>query len=94
MFSPGPGELAVIGVLAVLLFGGNLPQVAQKLGRAYRDFRKGLSDMQAQINLDDDGPSSSSSSSHYSNDYDDYDPPTAPKFEPPESEPTAEAEEV
>ncbi|MEM9941858.1 MAG: twin-arginine translocase TatA/TatE family subunit, partial [Planctomycetota bacterium] len=29
------GELAVIGVLAVLLFGGRLPEVARSLGATY-----------------------------------------------------------
>ena len=93
MFSPGPGEIAVIGVLAVLLFGKNLPEVMKKLGKTYKEFRRGLSEMQSQINLDDETPSSGSS--YYANeDYDDYDAPSAPKFEPPSSEPTAEAEEV
>lgn len=91
MFSPGPGELAVIGVLAVLLFGKNLPEVAKKLGKTYKEFRRGLSDMQAQMNVDDDV---STSTSYYSNDYDDFEPPTAPSFEPPTSEPTTESEEV
>lgn len=91
MFSPGPGEIAVIGVIAVLMFGKNLPEVAKKLGKSYKQFRKGLADMQAQINLDDDGPSSSSPS-YYSNDYDDYEAPTAPKFDPPTSEPATDSE--
>ena len=90
MFSPGPGEIAVIGVIAVLMFGKNLPDVAKKLGKSYKRFRKGLADMQAQINLDDDVPSSTPS--YYSNDYDDYEAPTAPKFEPPTSEPAADSE--
>lgn len=91
MFNMGPQELVIIGVLAVVLFGKNLPDVAKKLGRTYRDFRKGLSDMQAQFNLDDEPSSSSSrSSSIYNDDYEDYDLPAAPKFEPPSSEPTIE----
>ena len=65
MFSPGPGEIAVIGVIAVLMFGKNLPDVAKKLGKSYKQFRKGLADMQAQINLNDDVPSSTPS--YYSN---------------------------
>ena len=94
MFNMGPQELVIIGGLAVLLFGKNLPDVARKVGKSYTQFRKGLSDMQAQLQLDDDALSMHSPSSRYTDDYDDYDAPTAPKFEPPTSEPTTEAEEV
>lgn len=92
LFNMGPQELVVIGVLAVVLFGKRLPEVARSVGGSYKQFRKGLSDMQAQLQLDDDLPPRSTS--YYADDYDDYEPPTAPKFEPPTSEPTAEAEEV
>lgn len=85
----GYQEILIIGIVAVLLFGKNLPDVMRKLGKSYYDFRKGLSEMQAQMRLDETSTSSSStSSSHYQDDYDDYEPPTAPKFEPPTSEPT------
>jgi sec-independent protein translocase protein TatA len=93
IFNMGPQELVVIGVVAVLLFGKNLPDVARKLGKSYTEFRKSLSEMQAQMRLDDD-VTTSSSTKYYSDDYDSYEPPTAPKFEPPTSEPTAETEEV
>ena len=93
MFNMGPLELTIIGGLAVLLFGKKLPDVAKKVGKSYAQFRKGLSDMQAQLQIDDDLPTSSNS--YYADDeYDDYDTPAAPKFEPPTSEPTTEAEEV
>ena len=94
MFNMGPQELIIIGCLAVMLFGKNLPDVAKKLGKTYSQFRKGLSDMQAQLQVDDDDISSNSSSYYHDDDYDDYDTPTAPKFEPPTSEPSPEAEEV
>ena len=97
MLNMGPQELVIIGVLAVVMFGKNLPDVAKKVGRAYRDFRKGLADMQAQFNLDDDpthGTSSASHSSSYDDEYEDYDLPDTPKFEPPTSEPTVEDENV
>ncbi|MEM6692517.1 MAG: twin-arginine translocation protein, TatA/E family subunit [Planctomycetota bacterium] len=38
-----------IGVVAVVLFGGNLPDVARKFGAVYRDLRKSLNDVQAQF---------------------------------------------
>lgn len=93
MLNMGYQEMLIIGVVAVLLFGKNLPDVARKFGKTYSEFRKSLSDMQAQIRLDGESHNSTSSS-YYNDDYDEYEPPSAPKFEPPTSEPTAEAEEV
>ena len=49
MFGLGPFEMVVIGVIAVLLFGSNLPNVARKLGGSYREFRRGLTDVQQQF---------------------------------------------
>ena len=46
MFGLSPFELAVIGAIAVVLFGGNLPEVARKLGGSYREFRRGLNEVQ------------------------------------------------
>lgn len=93
-FNMGTQEMLIIGCLAVLLFGKNLPEVAKKLGQSYTQFRKGLSEIQSQLQMDEDTLSANGSSSNYADDdYDDYDAPIAPKFEPPTSEPT-EAEEV
>lgn len=88
MFGLGFMEMFVIGVVAILLFGRNLPEVARSAGRMYRDFRSGLSQFTDQINLDDDAdvrPSHKPSVSY--DDYDDYEEATAPKFEPPKREP-------
>jgi sec-independent protein translocase protein TatA len=41
----GFSEMLVIGFLAILVFGGNLPDALKNLGRAYAKFRKGLSDV-------------------------------------------------
>ncbi len=78
-------ELIVIGVVAVLLFGSRLPQVARSLGNTYQQFRKGLSEFQSTINTE---PDNDYSSSHrglpdYSDVHDDYEEPMAPKFDPP-----------
>jgi sec-independent protein translocase protein TatA len=89
MFGLGMQELMIVGVLAVLLFGKRLPEVARSLGSSYREFRKGLTDIQSQMRFDDaDVGTRSYARSEYTPDIDDYDEPTAPKFEPPTSEPT------
>jgi sec-independent protein translocase protein TatA len=88
MFNLGPWELAIVGIVAILLFGQRLPEVMRSLGKSYNEFRKGLSDIQSSINYADyNTPSNSSysSSKQTSGDYEDYDEPTAPKFEPPPS---------
>lgn len=90
----------VIGVVALLLFGQRLPEVARKAGKYYSEFRRHLADIQSQMNLTDiySPPSSSSSYSSYSTPssssvsretYDDYEAATAPKFEPPPAAPPA-----
>lgn len=86
-FTPGVFEMAVIGILAVLLFGSKLPEVARSLGGSYQQFRKGLSDIQSSINEDMDSVKSTVDLLPDYSDLDlDNDEPTSSKFEPPEEE--------
>jgi TatA/E family protein of Tat protein translocase len=41
----GIGEILVIGVVALLVFGGELPDVMRSMGRAYAKFRESLSEI-------------------------------------------------
>jgi sec-independent protein translocase protein TatA len=78
-------ELLIIGVVAVLLFGKNLPDVAKKFGGMYRDFRKSLDDLRSQVDFAEafnSTPARSKPKPSYS-DFDDNDEITAPKFQPP-----------
>ena len=85
--SIGITELVVLGVLAILLFGKRLPEVARNVGRSYGELRKGLSELQSTINTEIDEPSQRSNhNSVSSTDIDDFDEPTAPKLEPPVAE--------
>jgi sec-independent protein translocase protein TatA len=89
-------EMLVVGIIAIVLFGSKLPEVAKMLGQHYSRFRKTLTDLQAQVNLHeiyDPRPSSSSyassrSLSSYSS-FEDHDEATAPRFQPPPEEPPA-----
>jgi len=85
MFGLSVQELLIVGVVAVLLFGKNLPDVAKKFGGMYREFRKSLDDLRSQVDFTDtfnSAPSKPKPRKAYS-DYDDSDDITAPKFEPP-----------
>jgi sec-independent protein translocase protein TatA len=44
LFDIGSGELLLIAVVALLLFGGRLPDVARNLGRMVSDFKRGLAE--------------------------------------------------
>ena len=48
--SPGPSEMLVLAVIALLLFGGKLPEVARTWGRTFAEFRRNLSGIQNEIN--------------------------------------------
>ena len=89
MFGMGFQELVIIGVIAVLLFGKRLPEVAKSLGKSYSQFKRGLTDMQGEFNSamnSYDEPSRATSYDRY-DEYDDREEVSAPKFEPPPAEP-------
>lgn len=58
--SPSFGEMILIGIIALLLYGSDLPKVARTWGKTYQEFRKHLSGMQRDLNnviyADDDAP--------------------------------------
>jgi sec-independent protein translocase protein TatA len=94
MFGLGFQELLIVGVVAILLFGKNLPDVARKFGGVYRDFRKSLDDLRSQVDFTDTfnaAPSKPRQARRYS-EYDDYDEVSAPKFEPPPAPPQEQRE--
>jgi sec-independent protein translocase protein TatA len=101
----GTSELLVIGVLAVLLFGSKLPEVARNFGRSYQQFRKGLTDLQSSFTSEVSAPAKFDNQgrkiAHYKDAIDEFEPPP-PRFElpvagsenqsPPESESSSKAE--
>ena len=82
--SIGYQELVIIAVVAVILFGGRLPDVARSLGQSYEQFRKGLSDLQSTFKED----AYTTSDDHLKSlpdysDVDEIEEPTGGQFEPP-----------
>ncbi|MDA7978991.1 MAG: twin-arginine translocase TatA/TatE family subunit [Pirellulales bacterium] len=75
---PGPTEMIIIGIIAVLLFGRRLPEVGRSVGQGIKQFKSGLSGIETDMEQAARQPSRSSVS-----DDDDREEATAPKFEPP-----------
>src|SRR5262249_44802817 len=90
MFGLGPMEMMIFLAIAVLLFGKRLPEVGRSLGKGIVEFKKGLNDIKSEVDAATYAqPSTRVAERRYT--ADDYDEPTAPKFEPPTQAPTATA---
>jgi len=53
---PGPWEIAIIAVVALLLFGRRLPEVGRSLGKGIVEFKKGLREVQDEVSKASDEP--------------------------------------
>ena len=49
-WTPGPLELIIILVVAVLIFGRRLPEIARGLGKSLTEFKKGVKETQDEVN--------------------------------------------
>ena len=88
MFGLSPFEMMVIGVIAVVLFGGGLPDVARKAGGMYREFRGRLNEVQREFRAAEyEATKAFNTDTPSKADLDDEDDessePAAPKFTPP-----------
>ena len=51
---PGGGELIIILVIVLILFGAKrIPEIAQGLGKGIREFKKSVRDVQTEIDVDE-----------------------------------------
>jgi sec-independent protein translocase protein TatA len=61
---PGPWEMAIIAVVALLLFGRRLPEVGRSLGKGIVEFKKGLKEVQDEVNKPAEEPAKTSTPSN------------------------------
>lgn len=87
MFGLGFSELIIVGVVAILLFGKRLPDVARSAGKYYADFRKSLVDIQRSFNVNEftslDSPALPARRSSQPIEHNDREEVSSPRFEPP-----------
>jgi sec-independent protein translocase protein TatA len=86
----GSGEIIMIAIVAVMLFGSKLPEVARSVGQSYTQFRKGLNDIQTSIKneLDQEIDEVKKLPHEFETAISDDDEPdqTAPSFDPPDED--------
>jgi sec-independent protein translocase protein TatA len=88
--SIGYQEVLVIGVVAILLFGKRLPEVARTWGNSYRDLRRSLNEIKTSFSVDGyDAPKSRRPSIEY----DDRVSDSGPRFIPPADDSDLSAEQ-
>ena len=49
MFGIGAPELLIVGIVAVILFGNRLPEVARSLGKSLNEFKKGMQEFENEV---------------------------------------------
>jgi len=96
--SPSMPEMMVIGVIALLLFGKRLPEVARSMGKGMREFKEGMSGIQNEFNGAYNATPSRVEKAPASRpeppDEDERGEFVAPKFEPPPVEPVSQEKTV
>jgi sec-independent protein translocase protein TatA len=49
IFNMSPGEMMLVGIVALVLFGSRLPDVARSLGKSVNSFKRGLKDVEDEL---------------------------------------------
>ncbi|MBN1394145.1 MAG: twin-arginine translocase TatA/TatE family subunit [Pirellulales bacterium] len=82
VFGLGPVSVVIIGLLAVLLFGERLPEIAKTVGKWFTTIKKEVHGFEREIRGAINDVDSPTASTDYA-EPEDRDEATAPKFEPP-----------
>jgi sec-independent protein translocase protein TatA len=83
-FLDNPVMMLIIGVVAVLLFGERLPEVARSVGKGLMEFKKGIRSIQDDVEGAINSATSATPAPRHE-EPDEREEATAPKFEPPPS---------
>ena len=65
---PGGWEWLVVAVIALLLFGKRLPEVARSVGKGIVEFKKGLRDVEDEVTRESNQPPAEGRTEPQSND--------------------------
>lgn len=84
--APGLPEMVIVAIIALLLFGKRLPEVARSLGKGIVEFKKGVRGIEDEVDHATYSPPNETTRPVPEEEIGEV---TAPKFEPPESEPTS-----
>lgn len=82
-FLDNPVMMLIIGVIAVLLFGERLPEVARTVGKGFMDLKKGVRNIQEEVEGAINSATTSSTTVARKEEPVEREEATAPKFEPP-----------
>jgi len=86
--------MIIVGVIAVLVFGKRLPDMARSVGKGLAEFQRAVQGIQNEITNAVNTDGHSAPRTVYYDEGDDHDEATAPKFEPPPSPPRAPAQQT
>jgi sec-independent protein translocase protein TatA len=82
MFSPSPGEMLIILLIAILLFGEKLPSVARTIGKKIMELQEGYRSLEREFRLSMES-AAEANKPVVKEDNLEHEEATAPKFEPP-----------
>jgi sec-independent protein translocase protein TatA len=79
----GPADILIVSVVAVLLFGERLPEVAKKAGKQFMDLKRSIQGLRSEFESAANDVSSTIERGSRKEETFDREQSTAPKFEPP-----------
>jgi len=82
MMGIGPMEMLIVGIIALLLFGKRLPEVARSLGKGITEFKKGVAGIEDDVHRSTYASTAPTSAARPVP-REEVQEVTAPKFEPP-----------